>query len=412
MLHSYSQGDGANGTCPRCLKTFPLQGFFNAFQRMTPSSPRAQQHATRAAFFIPGFATAAWAPMVPYAKAKAGLSDASLGAVLLCLGLGSLLAMPLAGALSGRLGCRRLMVITTALILLALPLLALAPSPLVLGTALFLFGAGVGAMDCTMNMQAVAVERDAGRAMMSGFHAFYSIGGFVGAGCMTGLLLLGTPLWMAALLSVAAMLVVAVMSAPHWRPQRIAHEGPMLAIPHGVVLFISVLAFIVFLAEGSMLDWSAVFLADVRQVPRDQAGAGFAVFTLAMTAMRLFGDGIVERLGRTPTIVIGGITAATGFALATLVPSFAVALVGYVMVGLGCANIVPALFSMAGQQRAMPESIAITAVTTLGYAGILAGPAAIGGLAHLTTLGIAFLCVAALLLGVAASARALARRLP
>jgi len=394
------------------LQTFPLQGFFNAFQRMTPSSPRAQQHATRAAFFIPGFATAAWAPMVPYAKAKAGLSDASLGAVLLCLGLGSLLAMPLAGALSGRLGCRRLMVITTALILLALPLLALAPSPLVLGGALFLFGAGVGAMDCTMNMQAVAVERDAGRAMMSGFHAFYSIGGFVGAGCMTGLLLLGTPLWMAALLSVAAMLVVAVLSAPHWRPQRIAHEGPMLAIPHGVVLFISVLAFIVFLAEGSMLDWSAVFLADVRQVPRDQAGAGFAVFTLAMTAMRLFGDGIVERLGRTPTIVIGGITAATGFALATLVPSFAVALVGYVMVGLGCANIVPALFSMAGQQRAMPESIAITAVTTLGYAGILAGPAAIGGLAHLTTLGIAFLCVGALLLGVAASARALARRLP
>ncbi|WP_313207672.1 MFS transporter [Stenotrophomonas sp.] len=379
---------------------------------MTPSSLRAQQHATRAAFFIPGFATAAWAPMVPYAKAKAGLSDASLGAVLLCLGLGSLLAMPLAGALSGRLGCRRLMVITTALILLALPLLSLAPTPLALGAALFLFGAGVGAMDCTMNMQAVAVERDAGRAMMSGFHAFYSIGGFVGAGCMTGLLLLGTPLWMAALLSIGALLVVALLSAPHWRAQRIAHDGPMLAIPHGVVLFISVLAFIVFLAEGSMLDWSAVFLADVRQVPRDQAGAGFAVFTLAMTAMRLFGDGIVERLGRTPTIVIGGIAAATGFALATLVPSFAVALVGYVMVGLGCANIVPALFSMAGQQRAMPESIAITAVTTLGYAGILAGPAAIGGLAHLTTLGIAFLCVAALLLGVAASARALARRLP
>jgi len=379
---------------------------------MTPSSLRAQQHATRAAFFIPGFATAAWAPMVPYAKAKAGLSDASLGAVLLCLGLGSLLAMPLAGALSGRLGCRRLMVITTALILLALPLLSLAPTPLALGAALFLFGAGVGAMDCTMNMQAVAVERDAGRAMMSGFHAFYSIGGFVGAGCMTGLLLLGTPLWMAALLSICALLVVALLSAPHWRAQRIAHDGPMLAIPHGVVLFISVLAFIVFLAEGSMLDWSAVFLADVRQVPRDQAGAGFAVFTLAMTAMRLFGDGIVERLGRTRTIIIGGITAATGFALATLVPSFAVALVGYVMVGLGCANIVPALFSMAGQQRAMPESIAITAVTTLGYAGILAGPAAIGGLAHLTTLGIAFLCVAALLLGVAASARGLARRLP
>ena len=81
-----------------------------------------------------------------------------------------------------------------------------------------------------------------------------------------------------------------------------------------------------------MLDWSAVFLAEVRQVPRDQAGAGFALFTLAMTAMRLFGDGIVEHLGRTRTLVFGGITAAAGFTLATLVPSFPVALVGYVHV--------------------------------------------------------------------------------
>ncbi|CAM0123364.1 Uncharacterized MFS-type transporter YPO1221/y2967/YP_0917 [Stenotrophomonas maltophilia] len=387
-----------------------MAAFIRTRPRMTPSSPRAQQHATRAAFFIPGFATAAWAPMVPYAKAKAGLSDASLGAVLLCLGLGSLLAMPLAGALTGRLGCRRVMVITCAMMLCALPLLVLAPSPVALGAALFVFGAGVGALDCAMNMQAVAVERDAGRAMMSGFHAFYSIGGFVGAGCMTGLLILGTPLWLAALASVAALLLVAVLSAPHWRPQRILHEGPLLALPHGVVLFIGVLAFVVFLAEGSMLDWSAVFLAEVRQVPRDQAGAGFALFTLAMTAMRLFGDGIVERLGRTRTLVFGGITSAAGFTLATLVPSFPVALAGYVLVGLGCANIVPALFSMAGQQRVMPESIAITAVTTLGYAGILAGPAAIGAVAHATSLGFAFLCVAVLLLGVAASARSLARR--
>lgn len=347
--------------------------------------------------------------MVPYAKAKAGLTDASLGAVLLCLGLGSLLAMPLAGALTGRLGCRRVMVITCAMMLCALPLLVLAPSPVSLGAALFVFGAGVGALDCAMNMQAVAVERDAGRAMMSGFHAFYSIGGFVGAGCMTGLLILGTPLWLAALVSVVALLLVAMLSAPHWRPQRILHEGPLLALPHGVVLFIGVLAFVVFLAEGSMLDWSAVFLAEVRQVPRDQAGAGFALFTTAMTAMRLFGDGIVEHLGRTRTLVFGGITAAAGFT-ATLVPSFPVALAGYVLVGLGCANIVPALFSMAGQQRVMPESIAITAVTTLGYAGILAGPAAIGAVAHATSLGFTFLCVALLLLGVAASARSLARR--
>lgn len=377
---------------------------------MTPSSPRAQQHATRAAFFIPGFATAAWAPMVPYAKAKAGLSDASLGAVLLCLGLGSLLAMPLAGALTGRLGCRRVMVITCAMMLCALPLLVLAPSPVALGAALFVFGAGVGALDCAMNMQAVAVERDAGRAMMSGFHAFYSIGGFVGAGCMTGLLIHGyTAVAGRAGFgggTAAGRGAVGAALAPATDPARRPTAGA--AARRGAVHRRAGLRGVPRRRLDAGLERGV--LAEVRQVPRDQAGAGFALFTTAMTAMRLFGDGIVERLGRTRTTVFGGITAAAGFTTATLVPSFPVALAGYVLVGLGCANIVPALFSMAGQQRVMPESIAITAVTTLGYAGILAGPAAIGALAHGTSLGFAFLCVAALLLGVAASARSLARR--
>ncbi|KAG0951123.1 hypothetical protein G6F31_013703 [Rhizopus arrhizus] len=373
--------------------------------RMTPSSPLAQQHATRAAFFIPGFATAAWAPMVPYAKAKAGLSDASLGAVLLCLGLGSLLAMPLAGALTGRLGCRRVMVITCAMMLCALPLLVLAPSPMALGAALFVFGAGVGALDCAMNMQAVAVERDAGRAMMSGFHAFYSIGGFVGAGCMTGLLILGTPLWLAALVSVATLLLVAALAAPHWRPQRILHEGPLLALPHGVVLFIGVLAFVVFLAEGSMLDWSAVFLSDVRRVDASLAGIGYVTFTLTMTVARLFGDALVARVGRQRAIVFGALLAASGVLVLTLVTPWQASLLGYVLVGLGCANIAPALFSLAGHQTRMPGALAITAVSTLGFAGILAGPALIGFAANHFGLIAAFIGVATALLLVALSTR-------
>ncbi|MDU1661671.1 MAG: MFS transporter [Stenotrophomonas maltophilia] len=371
---------------------------------------RAEQHATRAAFFIPGFATALWATLVPFAKARTGINDATLGLVLLCLGAGSLLAMPLSGVLAARLGCRRVMVASSLLICLTVPGLALAGSAWTLGVVLFVFGAAVGAMDCTMNVQAVIVEREARRVMMSGFHAFFSIGGFLGAASMTVLLSAQLPPLASVLIGVGTMLLVTLLSATYWHSERMPHDTPMLALPHGIVLFIGVLAFVAFLGEGAMLDWSAVFLAEVRQVPRDQAGAGFALFTLAMTAMRLFGDGIVERLGRTRTLVFGGITAAAGFTLATLVPSFPVALAGYVLVGLGCANIVPALFSMAGQQRVMPESIAITAVTTLGYAGILAGPAAIGALAHGTSLGFAFLCVAALLLGVAASARSLARR--
>ena len=366
---------------------------------------RAEQHATRAAFFIPGFATALWATLVPFAKARTGLNDATLGLVLLCLGAGSLLAMPLSGVLAARLGCRRVMVITCAMMLCALPLLVLAPSPVWLGAALFVFGAGVGALDCAMNMQAVAVERDAGRAMMSGFHAFYSIGGFVGAGCMTGLLILGTPLWLAALVSVGALLLVAMLSAPHWRPQRILHEGPLLALPHGVVLFIGVLAFVVFLAEGSMLDWSAVFLSDVRRVDASLAGVGYVTFTLTMTVARLIGDALVARVGRQRAIVFGALLAAAGVLVLTLVTPWLASLLGYVLVGLGCANIAPALFSLAGHQTRMPGALAITAVSTLGFAGILAGPALIGFAADHFGLIAAFVGVATALLLVAVSTR-------
>ncbi|WP_437880829.1 MFS transporter [Pseudomonas sp. LRF_L74] len=369
------------------------------------SSPRAEQHATRAAFFMPGFAIAAWAPIVPFAKANASLDEASLGIVLLCLGVGSLLAMPLAGAWTARLGCRRVMLISLLVMCLALPLLGLAHSAFGLGMVLFVFGAGMGAMDCAMNMQAVAVERDSGKVMMSGFHAFYSIGGLAGAAAMTLLLGFGIGPGMALLLSVGVIAPLAFFSARHWHRERITHEGPLLAWPRGVVLFIGVLTFIVFLAEGTMLDWSAVFLSQVRGVDASLAGTGFVVFSLTMTTARLFGDRLVARFGRHRSIILGSVCGGIGFGVATLVPVWEVALLGYGLVGLGCSNIVPALFSMAGQQRSMPPSIAIPAVTTLGYMGVLAGPAAIGFIAHASSLLTAFILVAVMLLAVAISAR-------
>ena len=372
---------------------------------MTPvSSPRAQQHATRAAFFIPGFATAIWATLVPFAKARSGVDDATLGLILLGLGAGSLLAMPLAGVLAARLGCRTVMIATSALICLSLPWLAVASSPWALGAILFVFGAGVGAMDCTMNVQAVVVERESRRAMMSGFHAFYSIGGFVGA---ASTLLLGTwlPLLPAVLVGCAVMVLIALPALRHWRNERVAHEGPFLAWPRGIVLFISVLAFVAFLAEGTMLDWSALLLTDVRGVAPTLAGVGYAAFALSMTVARLFGDRVVDHLGRHRAIVLGGLLGAAGVLVLTLVTPWQASLVGYVMLGLGCANVVPALFSLAGNQTRMPEGVAITAVTTLGYAGVLAGPVLIGFAAHHVGLVGAFIGVAVAFLGVAVSPR-------
>ncbi len=366
---------------------------------------RLEQMSTRIAFFIAGFGLAAWAPLVPYAKARAGLDEATLGLLLLCLGAGSILAMPISGLLATRFGCRRVLVVGTILICLSLPLLATASTlPLLIAT-LFMFGAGLGAVDSTVNLQAVIVERASGRHMMSGFHGLFSVGGIAGAAGVSALLALGlSPLW--AIAAVIVLILAALAkAAPHLLPYGSESSGPAFAVPHGVVLFIGVLCFIVFLAEGAMLDWSAVFLTTEKSLGEAYAGLGYAAFALTMTVGRLMGDTIVRRLGARRVIILGGLFAALGMALATLAPNWELSLLGYALVGVGCSNIVPVLYTAVGKQTVMPESIAVPAITTLGYAGILAGPAAIGFIAHASSLSLAFLLIAALLLGVAISGR-------
>ncbi|MDD2054806.1 MFS transporter [Pseudomonas putida] len=368
---------------------------------------RLEQRSTRLAFFIAGVGVAAWAPLVPYAKARAGLDDGTLGLLLLCLGVGSIIAMPVAGALAARFGCRRVLTVGTLLIALSLPLLATVSGMAALVATLFVFGAGLGAVDSTANLQAVIVERASGKTMMSGFHGLFSLGGILGAAGVAALLGLGLSPLGATLAVVVLILAALIKAAPHLLTQRMQSPGPAFAVPHGVVLFIGVLCFIVFLAEGAMLDWSAVYLTAERGLDTAYAGLGYAAFALTMTVGRLTGDAIVRRVGAKRVIVWGGLTAAAGLALATLVPAWEAALIGYALVGAGCSNIVPVLYTAVGKQTLMPESIAIPAITTLGYAGILAGPALIGFIAHGSSLNLAFMLVALLLLGVAASARVL-----
>ncbi|CAH0321629.1 MFS transporter [Pseudomonas koreensis] len=368
---------------------------------------RLQQMSTRVAFFIAGLGIAAWAPLVPYAKARAGLDEGTLGLLLLCLGVGSILAMPLAGILATRFGCRRVATGGTLLICAALPLLATVSSIPALIATLFMFGAGLGTVDSTVNLQAVIVERASGKHMMSGFHGLFSLGGIVGAAGVSALLGLGlTPL--AAMLVVVVLLIGALLKCvPHMLPYGSESSGPAFAIPHGIVLFIGGMCFIVFLTEGAALDWSAVFLAQERGIDTAYAGMGYAAFALTMTVGRLLGDRIVRKLGATRIILFGGLLAATGLFLATFAPSWQAALLGYALVGAGCSNIVPVLYTAVGKQTVMPESIAVPAITTLGYAGILAGPAVIGFVAHASSLSFAFGLMAVLLVAVAIGGKVL-----
>ena len=368
---------------------------------------RLEQMSTRIAFFIAGFGIAAWAPLVPYAKARAGLDEGTLGLLLLCLGVGSILAMPMAGMLASRFGCRKVATGGTLLICLALPLLATVSSIPALIAALFIFGAGLGTVDSTVNLQAVIVERASGQNMMSGFHGLFSLGGIVGAAGVSGLLGLGISPLGATLVVIVILLIALAKASPHLLPYGSDSSGPAFAVPHGIVLFIGAMCFIVFLAEGAALDWSAVFLAQERGIDKAYAGLGYAAFALTMTAGRLTGDSIVRRLGATRVIVFGGLTAAAGLFLATFAPSWESALLGYALLGAGCSNIVPVLYTAVGKQTVMPESIAVPAITTLGYAGILAGPAVIGFIAHGSSLSFAFGLMAVLLVAVAIGGKVL-----
>ncbi|MCF5110256.1 MFS transporter, partial [Pseudomonas gessardii] len=229
----------------------------------------------------------------------------------------------------------------------------------------------------------------------------------VGAAGVSALLGLGLSPLSATLVVIVITLAALLKAAPHLLPYGSESSGPAFAIPHGVVLFIGCLCFIVFLAEGAVLDWSAVFLSDERGLDEAYAGLGYAAFALTMTLGRLTGDRIVRRLGAKRVIVIGGLLATAGMLLATLLPAWETALLGYALVGAGCSNIVPVLYTAVGKQKVMPEHIAVPAITTLGYAGILAGPALIGFIAHGSSLSVAFVLIAVLLLGVAISGKIL-----
>ena len=353
-------------------------------------------HAARAFFFIGGFGTATWAPLVPLLRERLMVGDDVLGMLLLCIGVGSLLTMPLSGALAMRLGCRRV-VMTAAVLFAAILLLVSCVDALSLAVPIVLiFGAVMGCIDVVVNIVAVLVEKGIGRRIMSGMHAFWSLGGFAGAGLYgvwVGLLGL-TPFQSTAIAAGLILLLTAVFGR-HLIPYG-GGGGALLALPRGIIVFVGMTAFIAFLSEGAVMDWGGVYLTTVRGMDLALAGTGYSVFSAAMLTMRFLGDRVVQRIGALPVAVGGALLAFGGILLVMLAPADVLLYVGFFAIGIGSANIVPVFFSLMGRQNVMPVSAAVSAVSTMGYLGILAGPAAIGFVSSLTTLQTAFAMLAAL----------------
>ena len=353
-------------------------------------------HAARAFFFIGGFGTATWAPLVPLLRERLMVGDDVLGMLLLCIGVGSLLTMPLSGALAMRLGCRRV-VMTASILFAAILLLVSCVDALSLAVPIVLiFGAVMGCIDVVVNIVAVLVEKGIGRRIMSGMHAFWSLGGFAGAGLYgvwVGLLGL-TPFQSTAIAAGLILLLTAVFGR-YLIPYG-GGGGALLALPRGIIVFVGMTAFIAFLSEGAVMDWGGVYLTTVRGMDLALAGTGYSVFSAAMLTMRFLGDRVVQRIGALLVAVGGALLAFGGILLVMFAPVDALLYVGFFAIGIGSANIVPVFFSLMGRQNVMPVSAAVSAVSTMGYLGILAGPAAIGFVSSLTTLQTAFAMLAAL----------------
>jgi predicted MFS family arabinose efflux permease len=238
------------------------------------------------------------------------------------------------------------------------------------------------------------------------------VGGLAGAALMSALLAIGVPLAVAAAF-IAAMLIALVL----WLRSGLLDDGPVtetaekaaFGMPHALAWLLGLMCFASFLAEGAMLDWSAVFLRDFRGFAAASAGFGYACFSVAMATGRLAGDRLIARHGPVWAVRTGALLAVGGFLLVAWVPSAAVALLGFVLIGLGASNIVPVMFSAAGRLPGTSPAIAIATATTLGYAGLLSGPALIGFVAHASSLPVAFAAVAGLLVLVGLSARIVQR---
>ena len=361
----------------------------------TDGSLRSAANATRLAFIANGLAFASWAPIIPFAKANTGVDEAALGLLLLCLGIGSVVSMPITGWLCARHGTRPMILISAMIMACALPFLAYLVEYWALAITLLIFGAAIGTLDVAMNIHAAEVEKRSGRALMSGFHGMFSVGAICGAGFVTLLISYGVAPLIATLCVMGSVIIAILWVQSHYLITKSDAPEPFRP-PSGIVRWLALLAGIAFLIEGAIMDWGALLMIERAVFSMEQAALGYIAFSITMVIGRLSGDYVVPRIGRRAILLGGGTLVVLGLIAITTLPFPALNLIGFAVIGLGAANLVPVVFSAAGQQSDMDPNMAVASVTFVGYAGILLGPAIIGFGAQATSLPLAMASLALL----------------
>ncbi|CAM5261012.1 MFS transporter [Streptomyces aurantiogriseus] len=375
-----------------------------------PAGAHTRLRITLSAFFaLDGFVFAGWVVRIPAIKEQTDASASALGLALLGVSAGAVVTMLLTGRLCRRYGSHPVTVVCAVLLSLSVTLPPLTHSAPALGAVLLLFGAAYGGINVAFNSAAVDLVTALDRPIMPTFHAAFSLGGMIGAGLgglvadslsptrhLLGLCLIG--------LLVTALAGPALLREAPPRPPAAAEEAggadtdpakPTRLTPRTrrLVIVFGLIALCTAYGEGALADWGALHLQQDLDASPGFAAAGYSCFALAMTVGRLTGTTLLQRLGRTRTVVAGGTTAAVGMLVASLTPTAWVALLGFAVTGLGLANLFPVAVERAGT-LAGPTGVAVA--STLGYGGMLLGPPAIGFMADWFSLPVALTSVAAL----------------
>ncbi len=349
-------------------------------------------------FFINGFVHANLATRFPRIQELFHLDNGVLGLVLLSTSMGALFAMPFTGWLIIRNGSRRISIIAIFSYCIFAPLVPLMPGLIGLFFVFFAMGVTAGMLDVSMNSQAVMVEQQMGKPIMTSFHALFSIGMVVGAFCGSLFIKLQSSLFVHLAIVTAASLVGAFWARYHLihdKPQQ-KEDGPAFRLPNAAMVSIGIIAFCCMLGEGAMADWTTNYMENISKAGKAFAPLGLSAFALAMTIGRIFGDGARAKYGDRKLMIVCSIVSTFGLALAMTFIQPYVALTGFFIVGLGLSVMVPIAYSIAGTTKDLPPGVGLAMVTTVGYSGFLFGPPIIGFLADWQTLRIALGLVLAL----------------
>jgi MFS family permease len=364
---------------------------------------RSQRVAISTVFLMNGIGLGAWAAFIPIVKERLGLNDATLAVVLFCAAVGAIVAMPLSGLWCDRYGSRRVTAFSGVLFGIALGGATAAPAFAPAVAAALVMGGGNGAMDVAMNVNGVALQARASRPIMSSLHGLFSVGTFIAAAGMAEVVALQLP----QLAASAAVLVLLAGGSIALRPLLIGDRrrreptagGGRRQLPPRLLL-LGLAAICGAVAEGSLVEWSGVYLRESLHVSIAAALGGFAAYAVAMSASRFCGDWVVHRIGPVALVRSSGLLGAAGLAVALGVHTYVAVLIGFFIAGLGLGNVSPLVYGAGGENAQTGAGAGVAVVTTLGYSGFLIGPALIGFTAQRTSIDVAFVFVAAFAVGI------------